>query len=72
MAYGRASIILGQNVTLFGMDARDGEGYGADWDGLRGAVVGVARLGEVGDLRSGTLIKAGDARSGAETPSAVL
>ena len=45
MVYGRASAIPGLNVTLFGLVAGEGEGGGADWDGPRGAEVGLTGIG---------------------------
>ena len=70
MAQDRASEILGLNVTLFGLGVGDGEGAGADWDGLGGSRVGVTGLGGVRTLRDGSVIEAGDERSGIGTPSA--
>ena len=45
MALGRAFDIPGPNVTLFGLGVEECEGDRDYWAGLRGAGVGLTRLG---------------------------
>ena len=45
MAYGRASAIPGSNVTLLVLGVGEDKGAGENWDGPRGAKVGLTGIG---------------------------
>ena len=63
MAQGRASDILGPNVTLFSLGAGEGEGARDDRAGPRGARVSLTGIGGVGAARAGPWIESGGAAS---------